>query len=131
MQFDNPDSGFSFQSDGELDMRFDPSNLRTAHMVVNEYSESDLADILYRFGEEPKSKSIAHAIVQARPINGTVQLASVISSVYSSRGKIHPATLRSIARAGYFFVNLGNVSNLRQFVFCHTLAGPFKIECLF
>ena len=92
MQFDNPDSGFSFQSDGELDMRFDPSNSRTAHMVVNEYSESDLADILYRFGEEPKSKSIAHAIVQARPINGTVQLASVISSVYSSRGKIHPAT---------------------------------------
>jgi 16S rRNA (cytosine1402-N4)-methyltransferase len=61
-------------------------------VVVNEYSESDLADILYRFGEEPKSKSIAHAIVQARPINGTVQLASVISSVYSSRGKIHPAT---------------------------------------
>ncbi|MFN2216508.1 MAG: 16S rRNA (cytosine(1402)-N(4))-methyltransferase RsmH [Anaerolineales bacterium] len=92
MQFDNPDSGFSFQSDGELDMRFDPSNSRTAHVVVNEYSESDLADILYRFGEEPKSKSIAHAIVQARPINGTVQLASVISSVYSSRGKIHPAT---------------------------------------
>jgi 16S rRNA (cytosine1402-N4)-methyltransferase len=92
IQFDDPSRGFSFQVDGDLDMRFDPSNSRTAKEVVNEYSETDLADLLFKYGEEPKSRQIARAIVQARPIKGTVQLASVISSVYSSRGKIHPAT---------------------------------------
>ncbi|HKZ44333.1 MAG TPA: 16S rRNA (cytosine(1402)-N(4))-methyltransferase RsmH [Anaerolineales bacterium] len=92
MQFDDPDRGFSFQVDSDLDMRFEPSNFINANKVVNDLSETELADLLFKYGEEPKSRQIARAIIQARPITGTVQLARVISSVYSSRGKIHPAT---------------------------------------
>ena len=92
MQFDSPERGFSFQTSGDLDMRFDPTNSLTAKHLVNDLSESDLAELIFRFGEEPRSRQIAKAILTARPINTTRQLAELISSISSKREKLHPAT---------------------------------------
>jgi 16S rRNA (cytosine1402-N4)-methyltransferase len=72
-------------------MRFDPDQPRSAAELVNEWSEADLADILYRFGEERRSRKVARAIVQARPIRTTGQLAAVVAKV-TRGGRIHPAT---------------------------------------
>lgn len=92
MQFDNPKRGFSFQSDGDLDMRFTPDNPLTASTIINGWSEEELSSLIYRFGEEPLSRKIARAIVSSRPITGTIQLAQVISSAIPHYGRIHPAT---------------------------------------
>ena len=92
MQFDEPERGFSFLSDGPLDMRFNPSDPLTAAMIINSWQEDDLADIIYRFGEEPASRRIARAIVSARPIQTTRQLAAVIERVRPRHGPHHPAT---------------------------------------
>ncbi len=92
MQFDTPERGFSFLVDGPLDMRFDPSNPLTAAEIVNMWPEEELADILHRFGEEPAARRIAHAIVAARPVDRTLQLAAVIERVQPRRGPHHPAT---------------------------------------
>lgn len=92
-----PERGFSFQSDVMLDMRMDRTQQRTAADLVNTLSESELADIIYRYGEERLSRRIAAAIVQERrktPITRCVQLAEIISRVLKFRGHqpIHPAT---------------------------------------
>ena len=93
MQLDTAGRGFSFQKDSVLDMRFDPEGQVTAANLVNELSERDLADIIYRFGEERKSRQIAREIVKRRPIFTTKQLADLIFDVAKvKRGKIHPAT---------------------------------------
>ena len=92
MQFDSPERGFSFLADGPLDMRFDQSNPLTAAEIVNEWPEQELADLLFRYGEEPASRRIVRAIVAARPVGGTLQLASVIERVKVRRGPHHPAT---------------------------------------
>lgn len=93
MQLDTPCRGFSFQADGPLDMRFDPHNPITAADLVNKMPEKELADLLYRYGEERSSRRIARGIVRARPIHSTKQLAGVIASeVKTSKGRIHPAT---------------------------------------
>lgn len=92
MQFDSPGRGFSFLQDGPLDMRFDPSAVLDAKQVVNEWSEEELADLIYRFGEEPASRHIARTIVRARPVDGTRQLAAIIEKVLPRRGSHHPAT---------------------------------------
>ena len=94
-QIENPTRGFSFSSDGPLDMRFDPtSDDVTAADLVNQSSASDLADILYEYGEETQSRRIAAAIVSARPIGSTQELAQVISdAVGQRRSRLHPATL--------------------------------------
>ncbi len=92
MQFDTPERGFSFLADGPLDMRFDPSNPLTASGIVNEWPEAELADLLFPYGEEPASRRIARAIVAARPVNGTRELAAVIERVQPRRGPHHPAT---------------------------------------
>ena len=75
-------------------MRFSATQRMTAHQVVNEYSEDSLADIIYRLGEEPRSRAIARAIVQGRPMETTTELAEAVSrSVRRSRTRrIHPAT---------------------------------------
>lgn len=93
---DDPKRGFSFQKEGPLDMRFDPRQPLTAEKVVNTYSEKALADVLYHYGEEHRSRSLARAIVQARkkiPLRTTTQLAEVIASTIKSRPGLHPATL--------------------------------------
>ena len=95
MQLEDPARGFSFQADGPLDMRMDPQGERTAEQVVNRMREEDLANVIYEFGEERRSRRIARAIVRARPIHSTAQLAQVISAAARpmKQERIHPATL--------------------------------------
>jgi len=92
MQFDTAGRGFSFLQDGPLDMRFDPSQGLSAGDIVNSWSEAELADLIYRYGEEPASRRIARALVAARPVQGTHQLAGIIEKVLPRRGAHHPAT---------------------------------------
>lgn len=94
MQLDEAHRGFSFRSDGPLDMRMDSRSELTAEQVVNQADEEDLANLIYEFGEERRSRRIARAIVRARPITTTAELARVVSAVAPPiKGeKIHPAT---------------------------------------
>ncbi|MCK6538639.1 MAG: 16S rRNA (cytosine(1402)-N(4))-methyltransferase RsmH [Anaerolineales bacterium] len=93
MQFDAPERGFSFMQDAPLDMRFGPSVPQTADDLVNKLSERELADLIYRYGEEREARRIARAIVHARPLHTTRELVAVIEAVSPRRGKrVHPAT---------------------------------------
>jgi 16S rRNA (cytosine1402-N4)-methyltransferase len=93
LQLSDPGRGFSFQEDGPLDMRMDPGRELTAADLVNGWSERDLADIIWRYGEEPAARRVASAILRARPILGTLQLAGVVAgAVGGRRGRLHPAT---------------------------------------
>ena len=92
MQLDTPERGFSFQHDAPLDMRFDPASPTSAANLVNTLPQSELADLIYRYGEERASRRIAQAIVMARPLQTTRQLAAVIEAVLPRKGHIHPAT---------------------------------------
>jgi 16S rRNA (cytosine1402-N4)-methyltransferase len=94
LQLDEAHRGFSFRSDGPLDMRQDTRRGETAEQVVNQEDENELADLIYEFGEERRSRRIARAIVRARPISTTAELARVISAAAPSMkgDKIHPAT---------------------------------------
>ena len=96
MQIDQPERGFSFRFDGPLDMRMDSEMGQTAADVVNEMDEDDLADVIYKYGEERMSRRIARAIVIARKearIETTAQLADIIRSVMPKKhDKIDPAT---------------------------------------
>lgn len=92
LQFDTAERGFSFQREGPLDMRFDPRNPLTAAQIVNEWPEEELARLIFRYGEEPAARRIARAIVRARPLTTTRQLAAVIERVHPRRGAHHPAT---------------------------------------
>jgi len=93
LQLDKGERGFSFRQEAPLDMRFDTSQVLTADTIVNGYSEADVANIIYRHGEERRSRRIARAIVNNRPIRTTTHLAEIVSdSVGRRRGRIHPAT---------------------------------------
>ena len=94
LQLGEAHRGFSFQADGPLDMRMNTREGITAEQVVNQFDENDLADLIYEFGEERRSRRIARAIVRARPLTTTAQLARVVAaSAPSMKGeKIHPAT---------------------------------------
>jgi 16S rRNA (cytosine1402-N4)-methyltransferase len=97
LQFDDPLRGFSFQAEGPLDMRMNPQAELTAEQVVNHLDERRLADVIYEFGEERRSRRIARAIVRSRPIHTTAQLADVISAAarpmkQAGFERIHPAT---------------------------------------
>jgi len=93
MQLDTPERGFSFQSDAPLDMRFDPANPVTADELVNSLPENDLADVIFRFGEERRAYQVARAIVRSRPIHGTSQLAEIVArATRGGRPGFHPAT---------------------------------------
>lgn len=94
LQLEDARRGFSFQAEGPLDMRMDPRSERTAEQVVNHLDEKTLADVIYEFGEERRSRRIARAIVRSRPIRSSAHLASVISAAARSMkpGRIHPAT---------------------------------------
>jgi 16S rRNA (cytosine1402-N4)-methyltransferase len=92
MQLDTPERGFSFLSDGPLDMRFSPAATLTAADLVNKYTEQDLADIIFRYGEERHSRRIARSIVGNRPINSTKELADLILKSIGKKERIHPAT---------------------------------------
>jgi 16S rRNA (cytosine1402-N4)-methyltransferase len=94
MQLDEAHRGFSFRADGPLDMRMDPRSELTAEQVVNQADEEDLANLIYEFGEERRSRRIARAIVRARPVTTTAELARIVSGCAPPiKGeKIHPAT---------------------------------------
>ncbi|MFH1631669.1 MAG: 16S rRNA (cytosine(1402)-N(4))-methyltransferase RsmH [bacterium] len=92
---DDPTRGFSFGKEGPLDMRYDQTQELTAEEIVNSWSQKDLADLFYVYGEETRSHQIAKAITHARRknrIKSTTELASIIEEVNPRRGKIHPAT---------------------------------------
>ena len=94
-QVDQAERGFSFLAEGPLDMRMNPAAPRSAADIVNTAAESELADILWQYGEERASRAIARRIVQERakaPITTTTQLADIIASVLPRKGKQHPAT---------------------------------------
>lgn len=99
-QMDNADRGLSFQADGPLDMRFDRTDIRrpTAAEIVNRTNVVDLANLIYKYGEERQSRKIARVIVEARqkaPLTTTRQLADLIAAHVKThpKDKIHPATL--------------------------------------
>jgi len=94
LQLDEAGRGFSFRADGPLDMRMDTRSGLTAEQVVNQADEEDLANLLYTYAEERRSRRIARALVRARPIATTGELARVVAAVAPAmKGeKIHPAT---------------------------------------
>ena len=91
-QLMEPERGFSLMADGPLDMRMDRSQGTTADELVNFAAEKELADLIYRFGEERRSRKISRAIVRARPIHTTARLARVIEEAVPRTSKLHPAT---------------------------------------
>jgi 16S rRNA (cytosine1402-N4)-methyltransferase len=91
-QLTEPERGFSLMAEGPLDMRMDRSRGATANELVNFTSEKELADLIYRFGEERRSRKISRAIVRARPIHTTERLARVIEEAVPRTSKLHPAT---------------------------------------
>jgi 16S rRNA (cytosine1402-N4)-methyltransferase len=98
-QVKEPGYGFSFQRDEPLDMRYNPGSHLTAAEVVNSYPEEELAGVIYRYGEERRSRAIARRIVQHRPVASTAQLAALVEAAIGTRGggprrgrRLHPAT---------------------------------------
>jgi 16S rRNA (cytosine1402-N4)-methyltransferase len=91
-QLTDPERGFSFQSEGPLDMRMNPTRGITAADLVNHSAEKAIADWLYQFGEERRARKIARAVVRARPIRSTLHLAGVVERAVPRTGPLHPAT---------------------------------------
>ncbi len=94
LQLDEARRGFSFMADGNLDMRMDTRQGPTAAQVVNEENERELANLIYEYGEERRSRRIARAIVRGRPVTTTGQLARIVASAAPAmkQDRIHPAT---------------------------------------
>jgi len=94
LQLEEESRGFSFQREGPLDMRFSPRQELTTAEIVNTYSEEDLADLLWRYGEERRSRPIARRLIEERPFRTTTQLAKAVEQAVGrrARGVIHPAT---------------------------------------
>jgi 16S rRNA (cytosine1402-N4)-methyltransferase len=94
MQLNEAPRGFSFMADGPLDMRMDTRSGLTAEQVVNEEDERELANLIYEYGEERRSRRIARAIVRGRPVTTTAQLAQIVRQAAPAmkQDRIHPAT---------------------------------------
>lgn len=116
LQLDQADRGFSFRQSAPLDMRMDTRSGVTAGQVVNQMDEEELADLIYKFGEERRSRRIARAIVRARPILTTVELAKVISAAAPAMkgDSLHPATLTFQAIRIHVNDELGEIRSLLQ-----------------
>jgi 16S rRNA (cytosine1402-N4)-methyltransferase len=125
LQLDNAARGFSFQAEGPLDMRMDTLSGETAEQVVNRVDEVTLANLIYEFGEERRSRRIARAIVRSRPIRTTAQLADVVSAaarpMNQAERRIHPAT--KTFQALRIFVNR-ELDDLRDLL----KAGPGQLK---
>ncbi len=118
-QLSTASRGFSFAHEGPLDMRMDRSSGCSAADLVNELPESELADIIYRYGDEPKSRRIARAIVRARgagPITSTGQLAEIVAGAVGGRrgAKLHPATRTFQALRIHLNDEVGELSSLLE-----------------
>jgi len=96
LQLNDPARGFSFQAEGPLDMRMNTQAGQSADQVVNQLDEVTLADLIYEFGDERRSRRIARAIVRSRPIRTTAELAKIVSAaarpMNQAERRIHPAT---------------------------------------
>jgi len=115
-QLNTPARGFSFQADGPLDMRMNPQSELTAEQVVNQFDEVTLANLIYEFGEERRSRRIARAIVRSRPIRTTAQLAEIVSAAARpmKHERIHPATLTFQALRIFVNRELDDLKDLLQ-----------------
>ena len=113
MMVDDPSRGFSFMREGPLDMRMDRTQELTAADVVNAYSEKEIADILFTFGEERRSRPIARSIVRSRPLQQTTDLVRAIERVSGGprHGQIHPATRTFQALRIYVNDELGSLES--------------------
>jgi 16S rRNA (cytosine1402-N4)-methyltransferase len=127
MQLEDAQRGFSFQAEGPLDMRMDPHSERTADQVVNHMREEDLANVIYEFGEERRSRRIARAIVRARPVRSTAHLAQVISASAPTMKseRIHPAT--KTFQGIRIFVNR-ELDDLKELVSGKTAGAPSVLK---
>jgi 16S rRNA (cytosine1402-N4)-methyltransferase len=120
LQFDDAHRGFSFQADGPLEMRMNPREGMSAAQVVNQMDEKELADLIYEFGEERRSRRIARAIVRARPITTTAELARIVAGQAPPmkhdkfRHAIHPATRTFQALRIYVNDELGEIEALLE-----------------
>jgi 16S rRNA (cytosine1402-N4)-methyltransferase len=92
LHLDEPERGFSFSNPGPLDMRMDKRQELSADVIVNSYSEAQIAQILSEFGQEPKAFQIARNIVAARPVKTTDQLAQIVAKSWPGKSRVHPAT---------------------------------------
>jgi len=116
LQFDEAHRGFSFQADGPLDMRMNPRTGETAEQVVNHMGENELANVIYEFGEERRSRRIARAIARARPVTTTAQLARIVAAAAPAmkQERIHPATRTFQALRIYVNGELSEIEALLQ-----------------
>jgi 16S rRNA (cytosine1402-N4)-methyltransferase len=114
LQLDQAHRGFSFQADGPLDMRMNPREGMSAEQVVNQAGEKELADLIYEFGEERRSRRIARAIVRGRPVTTTGQLARIVASAAPAmkQERIHPATRTFQALRIHVNAELGEIDAL-------------------
>ncbi len=114
MHLDEARRGFSFQAEGPLDMRMNPRQGMTAEQVVNHMDEKELADVIYEFGEERRSRRIARAIARARPVTTTAQLARVVAAAAPAmkHERIHAATRTFQALRIYVNAELGEIDAL-------------------
>lgn len=132
MQLDDAQRGFSFAAEGDLDMRMDQQQTVTAAQVVNHLGERELADVLYQYAEERRSRRIANAIVRARPLRTARQLAGVVASAArtSRHERIHPATRTFQALRIYVNNEIGELEALlQQAPACLAPAGRIVIIC--
>lgn len=89
---DNASRGFSLKTEGPLDMRMDQNQEVSAATIVNDYDEAALFRILRDYGEEPRARRIAQAIIASRPVTTTTQLAQIVSTIWPEHSRVHPAT---------------------------------------
>ncbi len=121
-QMDDPERGFSFATDGPLDMRLDPTAPRTAADLVAELDERALADVIYSCGEEPFSRKIARKLVESRksePIETTARLAGLVREAYGARARqsrMHPATRTFMALRIAVNDELGGLTRLLELI---------------
>ncbi len=113
-QLTDPERGFSFSADAPLDMRMDRTQRLTAAEIVNTTAEKALADLIFRFGEERRARKIARAIVRARPIRTTLELARVIERVAPRTKRLHPATQTFMALRIAVNEELGELEKLLE-----------------
>ncbi len=147
MQLDQPTRGFSFRESAPLDMRFNPDNPLTAGMIVNDYPEEEISQIIWEYGEDRLSRRIAKAIINHRPIETTTQLAKIIADASGQKYQtIHPATrtfqalriavndeLKGLEKAIPMAINLLKVGGRLAIVSFHSLEDRivktrFRIE---
>jgi 16S rRNA (cytosine1402-N4)-methyltransferase len=113
-QLTEPSRGFSFLSDGPLDMRMDQSQGVTAADLVNYNAEKAIADLIFQLGEERRARKIARAIVRARPIRSTLHLAGVVERAVPRTGPLHPATRTFMALRMAVNDELGELDRLLE-----------------